>query len=397
MSRKDKREARLIHGDEILEARGIDLDAGDDALLPALVAAMGADPDADLSIADWMGSIPSEEAAANLVAWERRSPADKDLRRIIRASLFRLQQRGVAGAAAAREKPAEPAPSLVAGRPEPTGWLSPMDGAGNRLAWLSRPRPEGGLIVLSSVINDRAGMRQVVERTMNKAAFKEMLAGLEKQHATLVAAPAAYVDWLMHDAYRRGVPRDEKAGGYPLMRADFYAEASHEIPSPLAGMAPPLTDDEIGTLLERSASLFELPEFGGWALPDDLVRVHQQRFHDAQDSTLVLSKQQMTERLTQVIDQAFEEVIETEARPLYASRLGEMALWFQLAHRDEPAKTSLALHRALADPAKRLKDASFLRALAFRSFMHLMPREPHDPETPSGGPIEEPSSLIVRP
>jgi hypothetical protein len=396
MGRKDKRETRLIHGDEILEARGIDLDDDDDRLLPALVKAIGGDPDSDLSIADLLGSIAREEAAARLAEWERTQPADKDLRRIIRASLFRLQQRGIAAAAAARER-AETEPVRLVERSEPTGYLSPMDGAGNRLAWLTRPRPEGGLLVLSSVINDRSGMRQVVERTVNKAGFRETLADLEKKHAPLAAAPAAYVDWLMHEAYRRGVPRDEHGGGYPLMRADFYLEPAAPAASPLPELAPALSAEEEAALLEKSADLFGLPEFAGWMIPDEMVKVHQQRFRDAQDSSLVLSKQQMTERLTQIIDQAFEEIIEAEGRALYASRLGEMALWFLLARREEPARLSLALHRALADPGRRLKEIPFLRALAFRAFLHLMPRESAEAGQPSADPAAGAPSLIVRP
>ncbi|MGH9866536.1 MAG: hypothetical protein ACREAA_00020 [Candidatus Polarisedimenticolia bacterium] len=396
MSRKQKREGRLIHGDELLESRGIDLDADDEALLPALLAAIGTDPDADLSIADWLGSIPSEEAAARLAAWDRSQPADKDLRRLIRASLFRLEQRGVAAAAAARERAdAEAArPIHMMERAEPTGYLSALDGAGNRLAWLTRARPEGGLIVMSSIINDRAGMRQVVERTMNKGAFKETLADLDKRHATLAQAPPRYVDWLMQDAYRRGVPRDEQGGGYPLMRADFYPEPAAPVPSPLDEMAAPMPAEEQAALLEKSGDLFGLPEFGGWMLPDDLVKVHQQRFHDAQDSSLVLSKQQMTERLTGIVDQAFEEVVETEARALYALRLADMALWFHLAHREEPARLCLALQLALNEPSRRLKEVPFLRGLALRSFLHLMPREA--PEPASEGEADA-STLIVRP
>lgn len=392
-SKKDKRETRLLHGDELLEGRGIDLDAEDAVLLPALLAAAGVHPDADLSIADYLGSIASEESARRLLAWEDSHPADKDLLRIIRRSLFRLQQRGIT--AAVREKPVA-SPVRLIDPVEPTGYLSPLDGGGNRLAWLSRPRPEGGLIILSAVINDRTGMRHVEERLASKGQMKEILADMARQMAPLVAAPHRYVDWLMHEAYRRGAPRDDHGGGYPLLRADFYS-------TPAAETTPPLADlrEEVGRLgeagvtrlLDESARLFNEQEFAGWALPDDMVKVHQARFRDAQDSTIVLSKEMMTERLTSIVDQAFEEVFLSPARALYAARLREMALWYSLAGRPDPARTCLAVGEALADPDRRLKEVSFLRALVFRSFLHLMPR---------GGPEDrekerDPGSLIVRP
>ena len=398
MSKKEKREERLIHGDELLEARGIDLEAPDAELLPLLTAAIGSHPDADLSVADYLGSIPLPEAARRLVEWEqdweKHPHTDKDLLRIIRRSLFRLQQRGIA--AAAREKPAREPVRLIEPA-EPTGYLSPLDGAGNRLAWLSRMRPEGGLSVLTSVINDRLGMRDVGAMSVNKARLKEIFADAARHAAPLAAAPHRYVDWLMYDAYKRGVPKDDQGGGYPLLRAEFYIDAASPVPSPadtmmqaaMAGLPP--ADDDV--LLTESARLFDEPEFYGWALPDDMVRVHQARFRDAQDSTIVISKETMTERLTAIIDAAFEDLFASPARDLYAARMREMALWFLISDRPALARICHAVHRALADPQRRLKETSFLRALVFRSFMHLMPRaEEPEPDRKADAP-----SLIVRP
>lgn len=397
MSKKEKREERLVHGDELLEAAGIDLDAPDQELLPRLVAARGKSPDGDLSIADLLGSIALEQAALQLVEWEKTAPADKDLSRVIRRSLFRLQQRGIASAV--RVKPIEERARII-DPIEPTGYLSPLDGGGYRLAWLSRPRLEGGLVVLSSLMSDRAGMRQIHSYHANRNQMKEILADAAEKSAPLAPAPHRYVDWLMWNSYRRGVPRDDQGGGYPLLRADFYSQAPSPVVCPVHAMIEAIRPDEEETLLEQSAELFNEKEFFGWALPEEMVKLHQARFRDAQDSTLVLSKEAMTDRLTGVIDRAFEEIFEGEARVLYADRMQEMALWFLLSSRDGAktvsARRCYAVHRALADPSRRLKEISFLRALVFRSFLHLMPRGAGQ-EKQEKEPGTDPSSLIVRP
>ncbi|HZI93583.1 MAG TPA: hypothetical protein VFE84_05040 [Patescibacteria group bacterium] len=393
MSRKEKREERLINGDDLLEQRGIDLEAPDDSLLPLLLAAIGSHPDADLSIADYLGSIPMDQSATKLLAWEdawEKTPApDKDLLRVIRRSLFRLQQRGIA--AAAREKPAREPVRLI-DPVEPTGYLSPIDGAGNRLAWLSRPRPEGGLVVMTSVINDRIGMRDIGVMNVNKARLREIFADAAKHSAHLVPAPHRYVDWLMNEAYRVGVPKDDQGGGYPLLRAEFYIPAATTVPSPVHALMN-VPASEIERLLDDSASLFNESEFFGWALPDETVKVFQARFRDAQDSTLVLSKETMTERLTAIIDEAFDETVASESRPLYATRMQEMALWYHLVDRQALASSCYAVHLAMADPQRSLKQVSFLRALVFRSFIHLMPST----DEPAAGKSDDPSTLIVRP
>jgi len=398
MSRKNKREDRLVRGDEILEGRGVDLDADDDVLLPALLAARGSHPDADLSIADLLGSIPSEEAARALVEWDRSNPADKDLRRVLRSSLFRLHQRGIA--AAAREKAAGE-PVRIADPVTPTGYLSPVDGAGNRLAWLTRPRPGGGLTVLYSLINDRTGMRQIDALHVNRNQFRQILADATRDGVPMTQAPHAYVDWLMHEAYRRGAPRDEKAGGYPLLRAEITSESPAPVASPVDEMIETPSPEQETTLLAESSRLFDEPEFGGWVPPDDLVKPYQTRFHDAQDSGIVINKQQMTDRLTGIIDQALTEVLGGPARELYAARLKEMALWYMLAPASRDARPlaliCYALHRAMAEPDRRLDTIPFFKALIFRAFVHLMPRASKDEPERSEKEADDPSRLIVRP
>ena len=390
MRKKERREGRLIRGDELLEARGIDLDGPDETLLPALTAAIGADPDSDLSIADLLGSIALEEAAHRLLEWDRRGPTDKDLKRVIRGALFRLQQRGIA-AAARHEDPG--APVRIIEPVEPAGYLSPLDGAGTRLAWITRPRPEGGQLVLSSLIGDRTGMQQLDVLVANKSRIREILADAAKHSVPLVPAPHRYVDWLMSQAYKRGAPRDEHGGGYMLMRAEVYDSPAVPVEPPVDPSIARMTEEEAERLRDESARLFEEPEFRGWALPDDLTKVHQARFKDAQDTTLVLSKDQMTDRLTRVIDEAFEEIFETTHRALYAARMLEMALWYAFAGRPAPARMCHAVWLAMNDPGRRLKGISFLKVLAFRSFAPHLPDQP----APEGEPETQAPSLIVRP
>jgi hypothetical protein len=101
----------------------------------------------------------------------------------------------------------------------------------------------------------------------------------------------------------------------------------------------------------------------------------------------------MTDRLTAIIDQAFDEIGASEARSLYAARMQEMALWYALARKAHPAALCYAVHRALAEPLRNLKNVSFLRALVFRSFLHLMPKG----EEAGADRTPDPTSLIVRP
>ncbi len=390
MSKKDSRESRLIRGDALLEERGIDLEAPDEELFPALVAAIGSEPDADLSIADLLGSIATEESARRLVTWDAAHPADKDLRRKIRTSLFRLEQRGVA--AAVREA-APRDPARIIEPVEPVGYLSPLDGAGSRLAWIAKPRPEGGQILLNALINDRIGMRQFHALNVKRAQMKELFDDSARHLARMVKAPHRYVDWLMFEAYRKGSPRDERGGDYLLFRADLYTEPAAETPNPVHEMMEASGFHEDPSLLENSSSLLDEKEFRGWYLPDDMVKVQQARFRDARDSTVVISEAQMEGRLDAIIQQTFDEVFQGAARQLYSRRMADMALWYTLSDRPSPAGMCHAVHGALADPSRPLKEVTFLHGLVFRSFADLL----EEAARPGPGDEPSPSSLIVRP
>jgi hypothetical protein len=393
---KERREDRLVHGDELLEKRGLDLEAPEEVLLPRLIAEIGADPDADLAIADLLGAINSQESADRLAAWERQNPPDKHLKRVIRQSLFRLGQHGVK--VPEREVPVAERPRTVP-LEEPVGHFSSIDGAGNRLAWLSRPRTEGGLFVLRALISDELGMRQVDALNLNRTQFREEVAGAARYGATMVEAPHRYVDWLMYEAHGQGVPR-EGGAGYPLLRAEIYDAPPEPVPSPAAETMKDFPQERESELRDASADLFGEREFAGWVIPEDLVKVHQARFTDAQDSTLVLNKEQMTERLTGVIDAAFAEVFGSAMRGRYEARMREMALWFALAGRAPQANLCWAVARALGDQGSRLEGVSFLRALVFRAFLHLIPRQEREPGKPADAPgSDEPGEkpLIVRP
>jgi hypothetical protein len=106
----------------------------------------------------------------------------------------------------------------------------------------------------------------------------------------------------------------------------------------------------------------------------------------------------MSARLTQIIDGAFDDVIAGKARALYAERMAEMALWYSLAGKPLPASQCDAVRAALSDTAADLKQVSFLKALAFRSFLHLMPQpEPDQAGGAPGGAEPEGSSRLVSP
>ena len=102
-----------------------------------------------------------------------------------------------------------------------------------------------------------------------------------------------------------------------------------------------------GALFDRSASLVDLSELGGWFVEPALVQEDALALLQARESRLVVSDQIKAEREAAIVDGVIDRLFTGDARRRWADRLGEMALIFEATGRDEPAAMSAAVAAAL--------------------------------------------------
>ena len=118
--------------------------------------------------------------------------------------------------------------------------------------------------------------------------------------------------------------------------------------------------------LERSASLLELPELGGWFLDPARVASEALALLQARESRLMVSDQIKAEREAAILDGVIEAHFPAAARLRGAGRLREMADIFAMTGRDEAATLARQTAGALADAGRAAAAVPFLRALAAR-------------------------------
>lgn len=409
--RHDPREEKLEKGRALLAEWGLH-DFTLTAHTPASVALekleplIGRDPIADIVIAEWMGRFAEPAVAGRLVAWEAAATG-KDLRREIRRSLFKLEQKGVT---ADRTHEAKPAFSLgEAVSSEPKGYLGSVDGEGSRMAWLVRT-DRGTMTGVFTVLNDRDGMTYVDAVTARRSALMQTIKDTIGASGPLVEVPWKYVHALMGAAFRKGTPRPAN------MKADYLlnrVEITHDEPAPVPPCPVveeiPASETADPALLKESVELFREREFGTWVLSPEIARRHIEEYAKASNSGLVVSKEAATERVTGIMDDALEEFLGGESRALLIRRLEESAWILSVRGKRDAARRALAVSRALATPEEHpVKEISFLRAFVFRAFAPYLgpPRgegedEGRAGEPASGGEAENTgdaeSPLIIRP
>lgn len=310
-----------------------------EASVEALEKALAADPESALAVAERLGAIASGDAVRVLERME--SGADKELRREIRRALYRLRQKGVA--AKESERPSAPVRAVLGG-PDLEGFLSFGDPLGDRLLWILKPRPGGGLLHFSAIVNEPAGLKEAVLAEVTRKAVKTLRGELERRHGLrLVDVDWRYADWIASEGYERARARGEVPGSaahFAQLRLQLTTAPAVPISLPVPG----------GTAedLAASAGLLEEPEMQHWFLPETVLSADLARYREVRDSPILLDRGAQLARVEEIVQGAVDGVFAGERAASWKRRFEEAAYVFARSGRPPAAARAAAVADAVA-------------------------------------------------
>ncbi len=388
MAKQDARQKSLRKGLEILRSEGIPIEDPNPPAVQILKGKFGTGKEADLALVYLLGRITDPAALDALVSLEQRA-TNKEVKREVRRSLFKLGQQGLLPPR--REPVAQESgkPGFSLG-PGLEAYMSSVDSAGNRLIWLAKPQAGSGIQIIQGFFNDREGLVQVGGSLIRRKELRQMLTEIKEKHGiNMISIPWDYADFILYEAFEKA-----KAQGRSGLE-QFHTLRAHLNLSKPSGRAHPVYDhlhpEEIrsGSWRENSQRLLEEPEFQSWVMSEEWIRPYMDRVQEAQQSRLVLNPLQKEERISTIVREMVQALFVGDVGQLFSRRMEDMALHLLAAKKEDRAKSALAVALCIQDgELGGLGVVPFLHGLIQKSLAVYMTQDKRQPEE---------SSLIVKP
>lgn len=387
MGKKGRYEEELQKGLAALGQEGLDIEERSPAQVRTLQSHLGKQREIDLAVVSLLGRIVDPASRDLLVGLEQRTQ-DKQLKKEIRRSLFKLAQKGIEAPQAEAQRPQRPEPVLRLGA-EIEGYLSSVDGGG-RLVWLAKPQAGSGVHLLQGMVSDREGLVRVGGALLKRKELRRMAQDIKEQHGiTMISVSWEYADQLLYEAYETAKELGRSGiESYASLRALFTSGKPQALAHPVYSRLD-AEEARSGAWRELSQRLLEEPEFRPWVLDEDWMKPYVAGVEQAQESRLVLNPLQKEERFAGVVRDAVQGLFSADKAKIFQRRMEDMALYLIGTGREAQAKLALAVGRQFAEGNPGALDISFLTGLAQKSLaFYLGQRKAKEADEPS---------LIVKP
>jgi hypothetical protein len=387
LTKKKSHEEAIRRGVEQLRQSGLTIDDASPVLIPRLREQMDKGKDTALAVVFVLGRISDTATIETLKAIERET-TDKEVKREVKRSFFKLAQRGLA---VPKDQPVEArATAFFASTPDIEAYMSSVDGGGSRLVWIAKVQPNHGLQLIQAMLGDREGLLRIGGSQVRRKELRKMADDIKQQHdVTMISIPWNYADQIVYEGYERAKARGQSGlENFHELRSIIITGKPKEQAHPIYRR---LNQDEVrdGAWREQSRRLLDEPELRYWILTDEWLQSFLPQIEEAQSSRLVLNPVQKEERLAAIVRDAVKALCAGENARLFQRRMEDTALYFVETGRSEVAQLALAVALQAGEGDPGPLDVSFLTGLVQKSFAFFLSEQK--------AKKEEETSLIVKP
>ena len=277
---------------------------------------------------------------------EMEADATGATRREIRRALYRLKQHQIDAPAATSQY--QVSRESVAERSDLSAMLSPIDPEGARIAWILKPRMQGGVLRMWALVSETDGLVGAQNVGLSRRELKSEREELERRaQVKLVDADAHVADFIVCEAWRH-TPESRRGtvGNFLALRSELIAS-----PPPTDFVHPVYAELAAESAADPSLELLKEPELLEWRLPDAQLKPYFDEIGQAGESVIVVSQVHKQERVNAVIDRATGELLKGEDGSRIQRRFEDIAYYMMRSGRRQEAGWAAAAASRLRDRA----------------------------------------------
>ena len=340
------------------------------------------------------GLSVDDPGSADIILAIRDAFDEKIVQKTIKKTIFRFKQKGITFPDL---EPPKETPFLIkkSDKDEPTAYLGPIDGFGNRGIFIILPQIPKGIDIGMGIINDEEGIIQFILGRYSKKRMREAKDFFFEQVGTMVESTLPHAATILERAYNRNKPGlEESSRDYLQLRPWILENISLLDQSIIYDFIPLesvsneiLTDSQIDKLLGH-----ELME--SWIIKPEEIKPLFEKIVEVKESRILVSEAQKLERIKEMKDKAVAQVFPDSKRAIIKDRLEEMGYIFFKLDEKEYTRLSLISASSLDEKDSILSVNPFLEAMVKRSIDYYQAASEEDDASKDRGKYSS-SSIII--
>ena len=309
-----------------------------------------------------------DRAEVGLIPALRDAFEQKTVQKTIRKILFKMKQKGISVPDSETRAGAPIFKKEMGKAEEPTAYLGPIDGSGNRGVFLAFPQMRSGVDLGMGLMNDDEGIVQFVFDRYSKKRMREVREIFFQGFSHMVDVSLPHAATVIERSYARNeTGQEESFSGYLQLRPWMLENISLLEQAAIYDFIPLENvsgDMPTGTQIEK---LLEHDLFESWIIEPEEMKTVLGEIVEAEESPILVSEEQKRDRINQIKEKGIENLYPESKRLLMKDRLEEMAYVFFKLDKEEYARLCLVSAQSLTENSSALIINPFLREIMERS------------------------------
>lgn len=323
----------------------------------------------------------------------REAYKEKYVQKAVKKAVFRLKQKGIS----VPDSESDASPAFVLKyleNDDPSAYLGPIDGTGNRGILIIIPQVPKGVNVGIGLLSTEEGITYFIYDKFSKKRANEVKELFFEQTGKAVEASIPHAATILETAYARSkAMAGETTDGYLQLRPWILDNvtlldrpAIYDCISPDSTSTDVLTDSMIQKLLGH-----EFME--SWIIDPEKIKPVFEEISSVEESPILISEGQKSDRMDEIKDKALNALYPDSKRMILKESLEEMAYFFYRLNEEDYIRLSLLAADSMSQKDMIFMTNPFLKSLLDRSIRYYA--EIMEKDTESKEDSERSSSLII--